>query len=84
MNKILFIIIPFLSGCAQKIPFAKKPDNQEVTQKIANQEIIHLAPDNSSFIIFAIIILSVTFFCFGLKYIPILYKKIKSLTKKDK
>jgi hypothetical protein len=63
--------------------FTKKADNQEVAESIPNQEIVYLSPDESSFTTFIIIILGVMFFCFGLKYIPILYKKIKGLTKKN-
>jgi len=84
MNKIFLAFIPFLSGCAQKIAFTKKPDNQEVAEKIINQEVVHLTPDSPTLITFLVLILGVIFFCFGLKYIPILYKKIKGLTKKDK
>ena len=84
MNKIFLITYLLISGCVTKQAFKKHPDNQEVTQNIINEEIVHVSPETSTFITFIIIILSVTFFCFGLKYLPILYKRIKVLTKKDK
>ena len=84
MNKIFLIIYLLIFGCVTKQTFKKHPDNQEVTQNIINEEIVHVSPETSTFITFIIIILSVTFFCFGLKYLPILYKRIKALTKKDK
>jgi hypothetical protein len=83
MNKLLPFIVPLLSGCVHKMAFTKKADNQEVAESIPNQEIVYLSPDESSFTTFIIIILGVMFFCFGLKYIPILYKKVKGLTKKN-
>ena len=73
-----------MSGCLTKKVFNKKPDNQEVTENIANKEIVHITPDDSTFITFSILILGVMFFCFWLKYIPMLYTKLKSLTKKNK
>ena len=83
MNKIFLIIYLLFFGCVTKQTFKKHPDNQEVTQNIINEEIVHISPETPTFITFIIIILSVTFFCFGLKYLPILYKRIKVLTKKD-
>lgn len=84
MNKIFLIIYLLICGCVTKQTFKKHTDNQEVAQKIINEEIVHVSPETSTFITFIIIILSVTFFCFGLKYLPVLYKKIKDLTKKHK
>lgn len=84
MNKILFIILPFLSGCAQKLPFSKKPNNQEVVKIIPNKELAVFSPEHPTSDVFLIIIGSILFLCFGLRYIPMLYKKILDLTKKNK
>ena len=84
MNKILLIVYLLISGCVTKQTFKKHSTNQEVAEQIIKEEVIHISQDHSSFTTFIIIILGVMFFCFGLKYIPILYKNIKELTKKHK
>jgi hypothetical protein len=84
MNKIIYIIPIFLLGCLSKLKLNKPTDNQEVTKSILEKEPVVLSPGYSSSYTFLIIILGVMFFCFGLKYIPILYKKLKSLTKDKK
>ena len=74
----------FLLGCFSTLKLNKPADNQEVAKSILDKEPMVLSPGYSSSYTFLIIILGVMFFCFGLKYIPILYKKIKDLTKKCK
>lgn len=74
----------FLLGCVSKLKLNKPADNQEVAESILEKEPMVLSPGYSSSYVFLIIILGVMFFCFGLKYIPILYKKLKSLTKNKK
>ena len=84
MNKLIWPL-PFLFfGCISKKITKQTADNQQASEIVQSKEIVYLTPDNSSLMIFAIIILGVTFFCFGLKYIPVFYKYIKGLTKKHK
>jgi len=84
MNKLTILLCLILSGCITKKILEKKPNNQEAIEVLQAKEIVYLASDDSSFVIFTALMLVVLFFCFGLKYIPILYNKIKGLTKKDK
>ena len=74
----------FFLGCISKLKLNNPVDNQEVAKVILEKEPMVLSPGYSSSYVFLIIILGVMFFCFGLKYIPMLYKKLKTLTKYKK
>ena len=84
MNKLTILLYLALSGCITKKILEKKPNNKEAIEVLQTKEIIYFTPDDSSFVIFGALMLGVVFFCFGLKYIPVIYNKIKALTKKNK
>lgn len=83
MKKFLFIILLFLSSCFSKIKQVVHKNSFVDHNNTVKDDYVHFSQDDSYTYVFIIIMSITLFFCFGLKYLPILYKKILSLTKKN-